>query len=94
MSGEQKYLRFEDNKICLTFDYINNKKNLLFMNKIDSLCEKYQAIPSIIKDSRLSKETIEKCYPEFKKFKDLINAYDKSRVYRSEISQRLEIWNT
>ena len=91
MSGEQKFLRFEDNKICITFDYINNKKNLLFMDQIDILCEKYKAIPSIIKDSRLSKKTIEKCYPEFNKFKDLLNSYDKSRIYRSEISQRLEI---
>jgi hypothetical protein len=61
------------------------------MDQIDSLCEKYKAIPSIIKDSRLSKKTIEKCYPEFNKFKDLLNSYDKSRIYRSEISQRLEI---
>mgnify|MGYP001306499025 CR=1 FL=1 len=29
MSGKQKFLRFEDDKICLTFDYVNNKKNLL-----------------------------------------------------------------
>ena len=28
MSGKQKFLRFEDNKICLTFDYVNTKKNL------------------------------------------------------------------
>lgn len=91
MSGEQKYLRFEDNKICITFDYINNKKNLLFMEKIDSLNEKYKATPSIIKDSRLSKKTVEKCYPEFNKFKDLLNDYDKNRIYRSEISKRLEI---
>ena len=25
MSGNQKFLRFEDKKICLTFDYVNNK---------------------------------------------------------------------
>lgn len=91
ISGEQKYLRFEDNKICITLDYINNKNNLLFMDKIDSLYEKYKAIPSIIKDSRLSKKTVEKSYPEFNKFKDLLNDYDKSRIYRSEISQRLGI---
>ena len=35
MSGDQKYLRFEDNKLCLTFDYVNNKKSLAFMSKVD-----------------------------------------------------------
>ena len=33
MSGDQKYLRFEDDKLCLTFDYVNNKKSLLFMSR-------------------------------------------------------------
>ncbi len=28
MSGKQNYLRFEDNRICLTFDFVNNKKNV------------------------------------------------------------------
>ena len=56
MSGQQKYLRFEDNKVCLTFDYINTKKNLIFMSKIDDLYSKYQILPSIVKDSRISKE--------------------------------------
>ena len=62
MSGDQKYLRFEDDKLCLTFDYVNNKKSLLFMSKIDSLCHKYEILPSIIKDSRINKDTFYKCY--------------------------------
>ena len=53
MSGNEKYLRFEGNKICLIFDFVNNKKNIEFLNLLDSLCIKYKAIPSIIKDSRL-----------------------------------------
>ena len=62
MSGQQKYLRFEDNKVCLTFDYINTKKNLIFMSKIDDLYSKYQILPSIVKDSRISKEIFNNCY--------------------------------
>ena len=42
MSGKQKYLRFEDNKICLTFDFVNNKTNKMFMGKIDELCIKFK----------------------------------------------------
>ena len=62
MSGEQKLLRFEDDKICLTFDYINDKKNLLFMSKVDELYKKYQILPSIIKDSRIDKKTFYNVY--------------------------------
>ena len=34
MSGDQKYLRFEDDKLCLTFDYVNNEESLLFMSRL------------------------------------------------------------
>ena len=33
------------------------------MSKVDDLCEKYE-IPSIIKDSRMSKNVFNKCYKE------------------------------
>lgn len=92
MSGKQKFLRFEDDKICLTFDLVNNKKNLLFMSKIDSLYIKYNILPSIIKDSRISKETLNNTYKdEFIRFKDQLYNFDKKRVYQSEMSNRLEI---
>ena len=92
MSGKQKFLRFEDNKICLTFDYVNNKKNLLFMSKIDSLYNKYKIIPSIIKDSRISKDILRKSYNvELIRFRDELLKFDKKRIYQSETSNRLEI---
>ena len=91
MRGTQEFLKFEDNKMCITFDYINNKKNFLFMSEIDKICLKLKIIPSIIKDSRLSKKIVEQCYPEYLRFKDLLFAYDKKRIYKSEISKRLEI---
>ena len=91
MSGEQKFLRFEDNKICVTFDYINNSKNLLFIEKIDKLCEKFNVTPSIIKDSRLSRNTVERCYPDIGNFKNQLHSFDSKRIYKSEVSQRLGI---
>ena len=65
MKGKQKFLRFEDNKICLTFDYVNNVKSKNFMREIDKLCIKHDILPSIIKDSRLDKDTVRKCYKNF-----------------------------
>jgi len=91
MSGEQKYIRFEDNKICFTFDLIKNKSSLLFMNEIDKLCVKYQILPSIIKDSRITKETFYDSYKYASDFKSKLYLFDKKRVYKSEVSKRLEI---
>ena len=51
MSGEQTFLRFEDNKVCVTFDFIKNKSSLSFMNEVDKLYTKYDILPSVVKDS-------------------------------------------
>ena len=91
MSGQQKLLRFEDNKICITFDYVNNSKNQLFMSKIDSLYEKYEILPSIIKDSRLTKDIFNMSYKNSYVFIKKLRDFDKERIYQSEISRRLEI---
>ena len=92
MSGQQKFLRFEDNKICITFDYVNNKKNLDFMSMVDKLYGKYNILPSIIKDSRISKEVLKSSYKEeLSKFVEEIYKFDKKRIYQSEISNRLEL---
>ena len=70
ISGEHRYLRFEGNMIVLSFNIVKNKKNLNFINDLDKLYIKYEVVPSIIKDSRLKRETFNKCYKfanEFRK---------------------------
>lgn len=89
MSGKQKYLRFEDNKICLTFDFVNNKTNKIFMDKIDELCVKFKILPSIIKDSRINEKIFNQCYPDASLFKIKLKQFDKNRIYKSELSERL-----
>ncbi len=91
MSGEQSYLRFEDNKVCLTFDLIKNNSSNNFMNEIDNLCLKYQILPSIIKDSRIPKNIFDKTYRYANDFREKLNKFDKKRVYKSEVSKRLEL---
>lgn len=89
MSGDQKYLRFEDNGICLSFDFTNEKNNLLFLEHLDELCIKYDGLPSIIKDSRLSEKTVRSCYKQFDQFKNKLHDFDKKRTYRSKVSIKL-----
>ena len=89
MSGEHKLLRFEGNKVCLTFDYIKSSSSMKFMHEIDILCIKYKIIPSIIKDSRLNKEIFNKTYNYAEEFKAKLYEFDKKRTYQSEVSNRL-----
>ena len=89
MSGEQKFLRFEDNKICITIDYTNSKKNRDFMRKIDSICIKLSILPSVIKDSRLEISTFDNCYHYANDFRNKLRSFDKNRIYQSETSKRL-----
>tara|TARA_Y100000816_G_scaffold291148_1_gene281622 strand:- start:1496 stop:2824 length:1329 start_codon:yes stop_codon:yes gene_type:complete len=89
MQGEHKNLRFEDNSVCISFDFTNTKKNIEFMILVDKLCIKYKAIPSIIKDSRLDKKTVSACYVQYEDFKDRLKKYDNKRVYQSAISNKL-----
>ncbi len=91
MSGEQKYLRFEDNKICLTFDMVRNNKNTLFLNKLYELYIKYNVVPSVIKDSNLDKNTFDNCYKEADIFREKLKEFDPKRIYRSDLSDRLKI---
>lgn len=91
MSGEHKFLRFEGDKVCFTFDYIKTKSSMNFMEEIDKLCLKYKIIPSIIKDSRLNKEIFNKTYVHAENFKSKLYEFDKQRIYQSEVSNRLGI---
>jgi decaprenylphospho-beta-D-ribofuranose 2-oxidase len=91
MSGEQKYLRFEDNKICLTFDMVRNNKSTLFLNELYKLYIKYNVIPSIIKDSNIDKNTFDNCYKEADIFREQLKKFDPKRIYRSDLSNRLKI---
>ena len=91
ISGKQKYIRFEGEGFCVTFNFTRNQKNLNFLNKIDNLCIKYGIIPSIIKDSRISKKVFEKCFSQANQFREDLIKFDKNRIYQSETSKRLGI---
>jgi decaprenylphospho-beta-D-ribofuranose 2-oxidase len=91
MSGEQKYLRFEDNKICLTLDMVRNNGNTLFLKELYKLYIKYNVVPSIIKDSNLDKDTFDNCYKEADIFREKLKKFDPKRIYRSDLSDRLNI---
>ena len=89
--GDQKLIRFEGNGTCVTLDLVNNQKNQRFLQKIDKLCIEYKVLPSIIKDSRLSKNIFDQCYTEAEEFREQLLKFDKNRVYQSEISHKFKL---
>ena len=83
-------------RIAFLFDHRNlwirkyiNKKSINFLNELDRLYIEYNVVPSIIKDSRLSKGVFDKCYKFAGEFRTDLKDYDPDRFYKSELSDRL-----
>lgn len=90
-SGKSDLLRFTGKGICFAIDFPRQKESQEFLNYLDDLLIRCGGIPNIIKDSRISRRVVEACYPEYGKFKRLLNEFDPKRLYRSELSERLEL---
>ncbi len=89
--GTPRLLCFEGNGICLTLDFARDDATEKFLRAFDEMCVDAGALPNVIKDSRIPRETVRRCYPEYEEFRERLNAYDPERLFRSELSQRLGI---
>ena len=76
---------------CITINIANNQKSLNFMNELDKLYIRYEVLPSIIKDSRMKREVLDKCYKFANEFRKDLRNFDSKRFYRSELSDRLDL---
>ena len=92
MMDKDLLLRFSGEGICFTFDFTNNKKNIAFLSKLDEICIRHHLKPSIIKDSRLNSNTVQKCYNEYDIFRKTLLDFDSKRIYKSELSERIGLW--
>ena len=61
----------------------------VFAAFLDGLVRDLGARPNVSKDSRLPREIVAACYPEYGAFRDALRAFDPDRLYRSEVSERL-----
>jgi len=89
--GEQKFLQFCGNGMSVILEIKNSRDDLEFLSKLDELTVSYHVLPYIIKDSRLTKRVVEECYPQYTEFKEFIHKIDPDRIFKSEISQRLDL---
>ncbi len=89
--GNQRHLRFDMNGVCVTLYLVRSKAGLEFLPFLDQLTAKNGGIPNVIKDSRLPCSMVRDCYPQYGVFRDALRAYDPARLFRSELSERLEL---
>jgi decaprenylphospho-beta-D-ribofuranose 2-oxidase len=89
--GTQRLLRFSGEGVCLAVDFPRTTAGIRFAEYLDGLLPVFGARPNIIKDSRLPAEVVKATYPEYTLFRDQLRKFDPRRVYRSELSERLDL---
>ena len=90
-NGKQKLLHFSDEGLSIILNLKHCNSTLKFLKKLDDILISYKALPYIVKDSRLTKEVVEQCYPEYHVFKEILNEIDPKRIFKSELSERLNL---
>jgi len=92
--GKRKYLNFDCNGFSFAIDIINDRVGNKFLKKLDQINIKYGCITNILKDSRLSKDIVQKQYGnEYEKFKDDLINYDSNLIFKSNLSKRIGLTN-
>jgi len=89
--GAPRLLRFDGDGTCVTLDLQRSAATLDLLRRIDDLTIAVGGIPNIIKDSRLPKPVVQACYPEYERFRQELRAFDAQRIFKSELSERLEL---
>ncbi len=89
--GKQRFLHFSEDGLSLIFNLKHSRSTLDFLQKMDEMVISFGALPYIVKDSRLTKEMVEQCYPEYYDFKEVLNEIDPKRIFKSELSERLNL---
>lgn len=87
--GRRRFLRYEMDGLCVTFDFARTQKTLKGLPLLDKLLIDTGGLPNLIKDSRIPREVVSACYPEMDKTRDALRNYDGERLFRSEMSERL-----
>jgi decaprenylphospho-beta-D-ribofuranose 2-oxidase len=87
--GSQKSLSMSGLGYTIALDCYRNDITDLFMGQLDQLILDVGGQPNLSKDSRISKEIAELSIASFVEFKQSLFDYDKERIMRSELSNRL-----
>ena len=89
--GEERFLRFEADGVCVTIDLVRSREGLGFLSVLDRLTLDFGGRPHIIKDSRLPPDVVARSYPGYEEFRERRRALDPGAAFRSELSTRLAL---
>ena len=89
--GSRELLRFTGDGICLALNFPRDSRGHEFASFLDDVMLSHGGWPNVIKDSRLSRSVVERAYPEHQRFREQLRHYDPQRIYRSALSERLEL---
>jgi decaprenylphospho-beta-D-ribofuranose 2-oxidase len=90
-AGTADLLRFSGDGICFALNFPRVAGTMEFMCDLDFLLGEVGGRPNIIKDSRLPQTTVAAAYPEYSRFRSILHAWDPGRLFRSELTDRLEL---
>ncbi|HEV8240578.1 MAG TPA: FAD-binding oxidoreductase [Thermoanaerobaculia bacterium] len=85
------HLRFAGDGICMAVDFPRSATSVAFAARLDDLTAEVGGIPNVIKDSRLPRAVVERCYPRLDDFRRGLLRLDADRLYRSELAERLAL---
>jgi decaprenylphospho-beta-D-ribofuranose 2-oxidase len=89
--GEPRFLRFEDDGVCVTLDLARSAAGLAFMDRLDDILLDCGGRPHLIKDSRLGAAVVARSYAGYEEFRDRRRAYDVDGRFRSALQARLDL---
>jgi decaprenylphospho-beta-D-ribofuranose 2-oxidase len=88
-SGHGSLLRFDGSGYCLALHFYNNSKGINALQEIDKIDLNYGCKVNLVKDSRLSIESINKQYSEVDLFRLKIRNYDPLIKFRNNIINKV-----
>lgn len=89
--ANENYLSFPIEGYSLALDFKIEKGLFELLDKLDLIVLKYGGRIYLTKDTRVSKETFEKGYPQIEKFRELRKAYGMDKKFSSLQSMRVAI---
>ncbi|MFA5983882.1 MAG: FAD-binding oxidoreductase [Methylococcaceae bacterium] len=89
--GKPELLRFTGKGICFALNFPRTRSVEKLMPVLDNCLITLGGRPNLIKDSRLPRAVLDACYPGAEEFRSILTNFDPKRLYRSELSTRLDL---
>lgn len=90
-AGTNDLLRFSGAGLCFALNFPRTVDSADFLSYLDNLVVSIGGMPNIIKDSRLPVAVVNATYPEADVFRERLRSFDPKRLFRSELSDRLQL---